>query len=254
MKLLTADLTKEGNIMKKVLLLAALLCLPLTAFAGGDECNGCEGPPGPPGPQGEQGPPGPVGPAGPQGEQGEQGIQGIQGIPGEVPTEWITEVNNQYTTINKWTNNIRDAAAASAAMQVHLPQDHPSRLTVSLVDVDGQTGAGIGYAYMLDNERNTAFTIAVGTSGGENAVRVSGGFEFGDARTSDQFDKYDRRLDDMQRQLDESQRQAAEYKKMHSDVENLLVLQQEHHEACQETLKGTTESLEGCEKKVFGYK
>lgn len=244
-----------NSLMAFVSGLLAFYCIFLfMEEAGATGCHGCEGPPGPPGEQGPPGPQGPQGEQGPQGIQGIQGIQGEKGDTGEVPTEWLTEVNNHYSTINKWYDDIHDAAAASAAMQVHLPQDSSSRLTFSISSVDGREGLGAGYAFMLDDEHNTAFTVAVGTSGGENAVRVSGGFEFGAARKTGQADltalrlsDYDRRLDAMQRQLDTSQRQLAEYKEKHSDVENLLVLEQEHAEVCEE-------SLERCEGKLYNSK
>ena len=111
--------------------------------------HGCgEGPPGeqgPPGPQGEQGPPGPQGPA------------------GEVPTEWITNVHN-------WYEEARDAAAATSAIQVFLPQDQVSRLTFGMSRVGSTTGLGIGYAYMINNDKNTALTVSVGRAGDEVEV------------------------------------------------------------------------------------
>ena len=139
-------------------------------------------------------------------------------------------------------------------MQVHLPQDRVSRMTFSVADIDGKIGVGAGYAYMLDDDRNTAFTLSFGKSGSENAVRLSGGFEFGDTRKTNgtdisdlRFQKYDQRLDIMQRQLEVSQRQAAEYKTKHDEVSNLLVISQEHSEVCDE-------SLSRCEDKVVGRK
>jgi septal ring factor EnvC (AmiA/AmiB activator) len=144
---------------------------------------GCEGPPGPPG---EQGPPGEDGK---DGKDGRDGVDGIDGKDGEIPTEWITEVRNyntstvnQFNVLNKWNKTIREAVAASASMQVNLPRDRASRMTFSVSDIDGQTGIGAGYAYMLDNESNLAFTLAVGQSGNETAIRGGVGFEFGGAR------------------------------------------------------------------------
>ena len=183
-------------------LLLACVCLfmvsPLWA-SGDDDCEqrhhdcdddrGPPGPPGPPGPQGETGQTGATGatgPAGPTGPVGATGATGPQGEPGEVPTEWLTTTNtsieNNYNTVNKWRQEIRDFVAADAAMQVNLPQDQTSRLTFSMSSVNGTTGVGAGFAYMLDNESNTAFTLAVGQAGSETAVRASAGFEFGGPR------------------------------------------------------------------------
>jgi hypothetical protein len=99
-----------------------------------------------------------------------------------VNENWIIETRNNFTIVNRWRHELRDAAAASAAMQVHLPQDQMSRLTLSISDLNNTTGYGIGYAYMLDNKRNTALTLSVGHAGEETAVRGSFGFEFGGQR------------------------------------------------------------------------
>lgn len=172
-------------------LLAACLLGATMAIASGDdkpECtnahNNCghhegddgeDGERGPRGYTGEQGPVGPVGPMGPQGEQGP---------PGEVPTEWITTTNQTFNTHNKWIQSYRDSAAAAQAMQVHLPQDQSQRFTFGMSRVNDRTGYGLGYAYMLDGDRNTALTIAVGKSGDETAIRATAGFEFGGDRNS----------------------------------------------------------------------
>ena len=128
---------------------------------------------------GEQGPPGDRGPRGHQGEQGEQGIQGIQGErgrDGEIPNQWITNVN-------KWYDSAREVAAAQQAIQIHLPQDQRSRITMGLSSVGSTAGVGIGYAYMLRNdEHNGALTIGIGRAGDETAIQGSFGFEFGGDR------------------------------------------------------------------------
>ena len=120
------------------------------------------------------------------GPQGAQGLQGVQGIPGIVPEEWLTTTNtsieNNYNIVNKWRRELQDVAAAQSAMQVYLPQDQKSRLTTGLSQVSGQTGIGLGYAYMVDDERNTAVTVAVGHAGSETVVQGSIGFEFGGSR------------------------------------------------------------------------
>jgi len=136
------------------------------------------------------------------------GPTGPQGPAGEVPEEWRTEVLNEYTTINnryetlnKWSRDLKEAAAAAASMQVNLPQDKDSRMTFTMASVDGQTGVGAGYAYMFESESNTALTVSVGMSGSETALRAGVGFEFGDARKASYVQevdtllaKYDQRL------------------------------------------------------------
>jgi hypothetical protein len=83
---------------------------------------------------------------------------------------------------HKWIQKYRDIAAAEAAMQVHLPQNQTSRLTFGMSRLSSTSGYALGYAYMIDNERNTAVTFAVGTAGDETAVKASLGFEFGGTR------------------------------------------------------------------------
>ena len=143
---------------------------------GKDGKNGRNGKDGKDGKDGEQGLPGPVGPAGPKGDKGDKGD------PGEVPTEWITTTQNNFNNVNKWYQRARDVIAAEAAMQVFLPQDQTSRLTGGVSSVGGTTGYAVGYAYMFDNERNTALTAVVGVAGDETAAKVSFGFEFGGKR------------------------------------------------------------------------
>ena len=156
---------------------------------GQDGQDGATGPAGADGDQGERGPTGETGETGAQGQQGEQGetgAQGIQGIPGTVPTEWLTttttSIENNYNIVNKWRRELQDVAAAQSAMTVHLPHDQTSRLTTNLSQVGGSTGIGVGYAYMMDNERNTSFTAAVGYAGSETVITGSVGFEFGGSR------------------------------------------------------------------------
>jgi len=143
---------------------------------------GPEGPPGPAGPPGPEGPPGPAGPPGPQGPPGPMGPQGPQGEPGEVPTEWITETRTEFQTIRNWREDMREAAAAQAAMETHLPQYQNSRLHLNMATIEGKTAIGFGYAYMFNRDNNAGLTFAMGHSGGETAARASFGFEFGDDR------------------------------------------------------------------------
>lgn len=134
--------------------------------------QGEAGPMGPQGPQGEAGPMGPQGPQGPIGPQGKPGPRGPQGEPGEVPTDWITEVRTFNSTYAKYL-------AASNAIQIHLPQDATSRLTLGTAYHDGYTGWGIGYGYRChDCERDLALTFGIGKSGDEVSAKASIGWEF----------------------------------------------------------------------------
>jgi hypothetical protein len=101
---------------------------------------------------------------------------------GEIPEDWIEQVNYNYEQNNRWYSTAREVAAAQAAMQNFLPQHQKSRLTFSGASVGNTSGVGIGYAYMLDDKSRTALTLSVGHSGDETAVRGSIGFEFGGDR------------------------------------------------------------------------
>lgn len=163
--------------MKKFLILMLMLALSIPAFADDDEdCDRnphhCDGETGPPGPAG---PPGPQGPPGEDGQDGQDGRDGMDGMDGEVPMEFIINTN-------RWMRAFRDASAAEAAMQVHLPQDQTSRLTFGMSRLNSTSGYAVGYSYMLDNERNAALTFAVGIAGDETAAKASFGFEFGGPR------------------------------------------------------------------------
>jgi len=178
-----------------IIIACIMLCAPAWATWGKEGPPGPEGPQGPPGlqgPQGEQGPqgtqgmrgpigpqgkPGPRGLTGSQGERGPQGSQGMQGIQGIQGIQGLPGVVDQG-----WYEEIREAAAASAAMQVHLPQDQVSRATFGMSRLNGETGLGVGYAYMVDDEHNTALTLSLGQSGSETAIRGTVGFEFGGKR------------------------------------------------------------------------
>jgi len=131
------------------------------------ECAGIPGPAGPPGPQGEPGEPGP------QGEPGPAGPPGPAGEPGIISQQWINETRWRFERYGEW-------AAAMDAIQIHLPQDQTQRITFGASRVYGQTGVGVGYAFV--NEKGVAFTAGVGTSGGETALKTSVGFEFGGER------------------------------------------------------------------------
>jgi hypothetical protein len=173
-------------------LIYLLLLLPMLAIADSDDdcrrdphhCDngGQIGPPGPQGEQGEQGEAGATGAtgqAGADGAQGEQGItgttggigaQGERGLPGVVSTTWITETR-------LWQTNWLHYSAASDAIQIYLPQKQHSRLTFGVARIHGTGGYALGYAYK--NEDGVAFTLGLGTSGGEQVGKASVGFEFG---------------------------------------------------------------------------
>jgi hypothetical protein len=164
----------------KTLQLIAILFLTTTVYAWDDEMD-CDHPrfqevgctyPGEQGPPGEQGEQGEQGPPGPQGEQGPPGPQGLQGEPGVVDQSWINETRN-------WQSKLLHTAAANDAIQVHLPQDQASRVTFGVAQSFGETGYAVSYAYMTDREDRLAFTLGLGTSGGEEVGKASVGFEFG---------------------------------------------------------------------------
>lgn len=145
-----------------------------------EQCgHGADGTDGKDGVDGRDGVAGKDGRDGIDGADGRDGVDGKDGI---VPTTWITETRDNFLTVNKWYRAAREAAAATAAMQVHLPQDRASRLTFGMSHLNNTTGVGVGYAYKLDNDRNTALTVAVGVAGDETAIKGSFGFEFGSDR------------------------------------------------------------------------
>lgn len=55
-------------------------------------------------------------------------------------------------------------------------------MTMGASSVGDTLGLGVGYAYRMEDERNTAFTVAVGRAGGETAIQGSVGFEFGGSK------------------------------------------------------------------------
>lgn len=73
----------------------------------------------------------------------------------------------------------------------------------------GTTGYGVGYAYKMDRDDNLAFTVGVGTAGGEQVGVASVGFEFGKSRSVDMSSyaahtdtrRLAERLDEMERDL-----------------------------------------------------
>ncbi len=87
-----------------------------------------------------------------------------------VDMKWIIETRSFHQRYGRW-------AAASEAVQIYLPQDQESRITFGVGMVDGNTGLGLGYAFK--NDDGVAFTLGIGTSGGEDVGKASVGFEFG---------------------------------------------------------------------------
>jgi hypothetical protein len=198
-----------------VILIALFLIAP--AYAGGDKgcpyghehqgsCGGEQGPPGEDGKDGKDGKDGIDGRDGKDGKDGRDGIDGINGIDGRdgvVSETWIKETRHNF---REWGHY----AAAMQAIQIHLPQDRGSRLTLAGSTINGVEGLGLGYAYKMDRDDNLAFTVGVGSSGGEEVGVASVGFEFGGdrnaLRNTQHYDdsRFERRLDaleqDFQRQ------------------------------------------------------
>jgi hypothetical protein len=116
------------------------------------------------------------------GIDGRDGIDGINGIDGRdgrdgrdgvVPTAWINEVRYNHQRLARYT-------AASQAVQIYLPQDQYSRVTIGVSKVSSYLGLGIGYAYK--NDDGVAFTLGLGNSGSESMGKASVGFEFGGSK------------------------------------------------------------------------
>lgn len=145
-------------------------CLDSLDFDGTDGIDGVDGVDGADGMSGLRGPEGPVGatgamgPEGPRGERGPEGSAGTDGKDGTVPTSWY--------------NDIAGHMAATSAMQVFLPQDKNSRLTIGTSRIMGRTGVGVGYAYRTDDESKTAFTLALGRANGAKVVQLGVSVEF----------------------------------------------------------------------------
>jgi hypothetical protein len=145
-------------------------CLDSLALDGADGIDGVDGVDGADGMSGLRGPVGPtgatgaIGPEGPAGQPGPRGPAGPRGVDGTVSSQWY--------------NDIRGHFAATAAAQVHLPQDKNSRLTIGTARVMGRTGIGVGYAYRASDEGRTAFTLALGRSNGAKVVQLGISVEF----------------------------------------------------------------------------
>ncbi len=140
-----------------------LATLDLDGEDGDDGTDGIDGVDGT-GSRGDVGPRGETGPAGADGLAGVDGRVGPSGPPGTVPTEWYNEIRGHF--------------AATAAAQVHLPQNKNSRLTLGTARVMGRTGIGIGYAYRASDEGSTAFTLALGRSNSAKVVQLGISVEF----------------------------------------------------------------------------
>jgi len=134
---------------------------------GVDGRDGVDGTNGADGRDGVDGINGRDGTNGTNGLDGANGRDGLDGQDGVVPTDWYEQMqrNNRY-------------ALANDAIQMYLPQGKQSRLTLGATVYGGALGVGLGYAYMVDDESKTAFTLGVGISHDETAVKGSVGFEF----------------------------------------------------------------------------
>lgn len=69
------------------------------------------------------------------------------------------------------------------SIQMYLPQDQKMRVTAAMSKAGHHMGIGLGFAYMVDDESRTAFTLGIGKSGDEVAYKASVGFEFGGSRS-----------------------------------------------------------------------
>lgn len=135
--------------------------------------KGCEQP-GPAGPAGPAGPEGPAGPAGPQGPQGPAGPQGPIGPPGPPGSPGINAVDVQtdLTTIFQRFDRYEKYLAASAALDIDLPQTGNHRLSLMGANVSGTAGIGLGYAYRDD--KGVALKLALSTAGDDVTVTQVG--------------------------------------------------------------------------------
>jgi hypothetical protein len=109
------------------------------------------------------GPPGPPGPA------------GKPAFPGT--TNFVNEVRI-------WQSDWLNYSAANEAIQIHLPQEQDSRITFGMSRIHSTTGFAVGYAYKTDRDDNLAFTLGIGTSGGQQVGKASVGFEFGGKKSN----------------------------------------------------------------------
>jgi hypothetical protein len=97
--------------------------------------------------------------------------------------------------------------AASAALDIDLPQDRGHRLTATGTRVDGRSGVGFGYAYM--NEDGVAMKAGIARAGDENIVKVGVSFEFGnrkevavyEAPKNDDYDRLLARVNELEQRL-----------------------------------------------------
>lgn len=101
---------------------------------------------------------------GKDGKDGRDGIDGRDGKDGVVSYGWYREML-QYS-------------AASSAAVAYLPQDKNSRMTIGLGNHGGVKAIGLGYAYVVEDTDNLAFTIAVARSNDTVVGNVTVGWEF----------------------------------------------------------------------------
>jgi hypothetical protein len=171
-------------------------------YEGEDGADGMDGEDGADGADGMDGQDGRDGIDGVDGRDGIDGINGLAGADGVVDETWITETRNKYSVF-------RHQVAAMNAIQINLPQDASSRLTLAGSTFDGVSGIGLGYAYKMDREDNLSFTVGIGTSGGEEVGIASVGFEFGSKRMNrDRYDdtRLEQRLADLENRFVDEKR------------------------------------------------
>ena len=165
-------------------------------YEGEDGADGADGI------DGQDGSDGRDGVDGINGTNGIDGIDGLNGADGVVSETWINETRNHFETVEHYV-------AAMNSIQINLPQDASSRFTLAGSTFRGATGIGLGYAYKMDREDNLAFTVGIGTSGGEQVGTASVGFEFGAKRM--RYDSYDdtrleQRLYDLEERFENEKR------------------------------------------------
>ena len=96
-----------------------------------------------------------------------------------------------------------------------------------------ETGIGLGYAYRLEDDRNTAFTIAVGRASDETAIQGSIGWEFGGSKIPtpvpvvkevpiiERVVTDDTRAQELERQLAETTQYVDELERRLSELESI---------------------------------
>lgn len=140
----------------------------LNGSNGQDGADGQDGAVGPMGPQGEQGEQGEKGEKGDKGDPGRDGQDGRDGRDGVVPTDWY----NQLRSTDKYL-------AAISAINPQLPVGNAKhRATLGYAGTHRAMGVGVTYTYLADDDNNTSFSLGVGMSGNDTAVKMIFGTEW----------------------------------------------------------------------------